>query len=57
MAKTVFAAAFLDFRLDGKTAAGMNQLLQAAKDAGAITSINHPMAPSGEICLGWWMDS
>lgn len=43
---------FVDFRLDGKTIADMNQLLRAAKDAGAITSINHPMAPSGEICLG-----
>jgi hypothetical protein len=43
---------FIDFRLDGKTVISMNQLLHAAKDAGAITSINHPLAPSGEICLG-----
>jgi hypothetical protein len=43
---------FIDFRLDGKTVVSMNQLLQAAKNAGAITSINHPMAPGGEICLG-----
>jgi predicted metal-dependent phosphoesterase TrpH len=43
---------FIDFRLDGRTVVDMNQLLHAAKDVGAITSINHPMAPSGEICLG-----
>jgi len=43
---------FIDFRLDGKTVPDMNTLLRAAKSVGAITSINHPMAPSGEICLG-----
>jgi hypothetical protein len=43
---------FIDFRLDGRTVVDMNQLLHAAEDAGAITSINHPMAPSGEVCLG-----
>jgi hypothetical protein len=43
---------FIDFRLDGKTVPSMNQLLEAAKDAGAVTAINHPRAPSGEICLG-----
>jgi hypothetical protein len=43
---------FIDFRLGGKTVASMNRLLEAAKNAGAIASINHPMAPSGEICLG-----
>ena len=43
---------FIDFRLDGKIVASMNQLLVAAKDAGAVTSINHPLGPSGEICLG-----
>jgi hypothetical protein len=43
---------FIDFRLDGKTVPDMNALLRSAKDAGAITSINHPLSPSGEICLG-----
>jgi hypothetical protein len=43
---------FIDFRLDGRTVADMNRLLHAAKDVGAITSINHPMVPSGEVCLG-----
>ena len=43
---------FIDFRLDGKTVRSMNQLLAAAKNRGAITSINHPMAAGGEICLG-----
>jgi hypothetical protein len=43
---------FIDFRLDGKAVPDMNALLRLAKDAGAITSVNHPLAPSGEICLG-----
>ena len=43
---------FIDFRLDGKTVASTNQLLRAAKNAGAIASVNHPLAPSGEVCLG-----
>jgi hypothetical protein len=43
---------FVDFRLDGKTVPDMNALLRAADRTGAITSINHPLSPSGEICLG-----
>jgi len=43
---------FIDFRLDGKNVPDMNALLHSARDAGAITSINHPMSPSGEICMG-----
>lgn len=43
---------FIDFRLDGKIVGSISQLLGAAKNAGAITSINHPLAPNGEICLG-----
>jgi hypothetical protein len=43
---------FIDFRLDGKTVPDMNTLLESAARVGAITSINHPLAPSGEICLG-----
>jgi hypothetical protein len=43
---------FIDFRLDGKTVPDVNTLLESAARAGAITSINHPLSPSGEICLG-----
>ncbi len=43
---------FIDFRLDGRTVPDVNTLLQSAANVGAITSINHPLAPSGEICLG-----
>ena len=43
---------FVDFRLDGRTVPDVNTLLRSAANVGAITSINHPLAPSGEICLG-----
>ena len=43
---------FVDFRLDGKTVPDMNTLLLEAARIGAITSINHPASPTGEICLG-----
>ena len=43
---------FVDFRLDGRTVPDMNTLLRSAARVGAITSINHPLSPSGEICLG-----
>jgi hypothetical protein len=47
---------FIDFRLDshvdGRTVPDVNTLLRSAARVGAITSINHPLAPSGEICLG-----
>lgn len=43
---------WVDFRLDGTTVPDANSLLRAAARAGAITSINHPAAPSGEICMG-----
>jgi len=43
---------FIDFRLDGSTVRDMNTLLRSAAAVGAITSINHPLSPSGEICLG-----
>ncbi|MGA3132014.1 MAG: CehA/McbA family metallohydrolase [Terracidiphilus sp.] len=43
---------FIDFRLDGSTVPDMNTLLRSAARVGAITSINHALAPSGEICMG-----
>lgn len=46
------STAFVDFRLDGKTVPDMNSLLRAADSLGAITSINHPDSPSGEVCMG-----
>jgi hypothetical protein len=43
---------FLDFRLGSSEVPDMNTLLRNAVRAGGITSINHPSAPSGEICMG-----
>ena len=43
---------FVDFRLDGKTVPDVNTLLRGADSVGAITSINHPDSPTGEICMG-----
>ena len=43
---------FVDFRLDGTTVPDMNALLRDAARVGAITSINHPLSPTGEICMG-----
>jgi hypothetical protein len=43
---------FVDFRLDGRTVRDVNALLRDAARVGAITSINHPGAPSGENCMG-----
>ncbi|HEY1767867.1 MAG TPA: CehA/McbA family metallohydrolase [Terracidiphilus sp.] len=43
---------FVDFRLGSREIPDMNTLLRNADQAGGITSINHPSAPSGEICLG-----
>lgn len=46
------STAYVDFRLGSKSVPTMNDLLRSADATGAITSINHPLAPSGEICLG-----
>ncbi len=43
---------FIDFRVDGTTVPDINTLLRSAASVGAITSINHPLSPSGENCLG-----
>lgn len=43
---------FLDFRLARGDVPDVNTLLRNADRLGGITSINHPLAPSGEICLG-----
>jgi hypothetical protein len=43
---------YIDFRLDGKNVPDVNTLLRSAARVGAITSINHPLSPTGEICMG-----
>ena len=43
---------FLDFRLGSREVPDVNTLLRNADRLGGLTSINHPLAPSGEICLG-----
>jgi hypothetical protein len=46
------STAWLDFRLGSKGVPDMNTLLRNADRLGALVSINHPDAPSGEICMG-----
>ncbi len=43
---------FVDFRLARGNVPDVNTLLRKADRLGALTSINHPLSPSGEICLG-----
>jgi hypothetical protein len=43
---------FIDFRLDRRNVRDVNTLLRSAARVGAITSINHPASPTGEICMG-----
>lgn len=43
---------YLDFRLGSPSIPNMNVLLRNARQLGALVSINHPAAPSGEICMG-----
>lgn len=43
---------YLDFRLGSSSVPDVNTLLRNAKQLGALLSINHPTAPTGEICMG-----
>lgn len=43
---------FLDFRLGSQSIPDMNALLRNANKLGAVISINHPSAPTGEACMG-----
>jgi len=43
---------YLDFRLGTPQVPSMNVLLRNAQRVGALVSINHPAAPTGEICMG-----
>lgn len=42
---------FVDFRV-GTTVPSMQSLLEQAQSMHAILSINHPNAPTGEVCMG-----
>jgi hypothetical protein len=43
---------YLDFRVGVPGHPSMNSLFQKAKALGELVSINHPIAPSGEACIG-----
>jgi hypothetical protein len=43
---------FLDFRIGGDRIPNMNIMLQSAKKAGGLISINHPNALTGKSCMG-----
>lgn len=43
---------FLDYRVGTAAVPDMNTVAREAQRLGAIISINHPNAPSGELCLG-----
>ncbi len=45
-------AQFIDFRLGSPSVPTVNDLLRRARALGALVSINHPLAPTGEICMG-----
>ena len=49
---------FLDFRLGSAGVPTVNDLLRKARKLGALVSINHPRAPTGEMCMGcgWTAD-
>ena len=42
----------VDFRVGSATVPDWNTLLKQAASKGAIVSINHPRAPTGEACMG-----
>jgi hypothetical protein len=43
---------FIDFRIGSKTVPDVETLLHRAHQMGALISINHPDAPTGERCMG-----
>ena len=44
--------AFLDFRVGSASVPDMNSLLHSVRAINGVFSINHPNAPSGEVCMG-----
>ena len=43
---------FLDFRVGSSSVPDMDTLLRRVRELNALISINHPNAPTGEICMG-----
>jgi hypothetical protein len=43
---------YLDFRVGTQSVPDTNTLLRSAQRLGALVSINHPDAPTGELCMG-----
>ena len=43
---------YLDFRVGSQSVPDTNTLLRRAQKLGALVSINHPEAPTGELCMG-----
>jgi hypothetical protein len=43
---------YLDFRVGNQRVPDVNTLLRDAQELGALVSINHPEAPTGELCMG-----
>ncbi len=43
---------FIDFRVGSKAVPGVNAMFGQVKALGGLVSVNHPTAPSSEICMG-----
>ncbi|MGA8532251.1 MAG: CehA/McbA family metallohydrolase, partial [Acidobacteriaceae bacterium] len=43
---------FIDYRVGTPQVPNVNAMFRSARALGAIVSINHPEAPTGEICMG-----
>ena len=44
--------AFVDFRAGGPNRESKNEMLAQARALGAVVSINHPIGPDAELCIG-----
>jgi len=51
------ATDFVDFLIGRNAVPDMTTMLRMAQEAGGVISINHPNAPSGEVCMGCGWDS
>lgn len=51
------ATRFVDYRLGSPEVPDVNAMFRSARDLGAIVSINHPEAPTGEVCMGCGWDA
>lgn len=43
---------FVDFRVEAQNKPSVNQMFQAGRDLGELVSINHPIGPDDERCIG-----